>query len=69
MPNHTFLYEKMNWSEIDTAAQDGKLALLPVATIEDRLAAEGRSGVRQRGRGAVQGVKPRGDVGRATDHS
>ena len=30
-----FLYEKMSWPEIDTAARAGKLVLLPVATIED----------------------------------
>ncbi len=35
MPADNFLYEKMSWSEIDSAAQAGKLVLLPVATIED----------------------------------
>ena len=35
MPADSFLYEKMTWSGIDSAAQAGKLVLLPVATIED----------------------------------
>ncbi len=32
---HSYLYEKMSWPEIDAAAQAGRLAVLPVATIED----------------------------------
>ena len=35
MAANGYRYEKMSWHEIDAAARAGRLALLPVATIED----------------------------------
>jgi creatinine amidohydrolase len=35
MSANEYLYEKMSWPEIDSAAKAGRMALLPVAMIED----------------------------------